>query len=206
MAKSQTPRASGPDKPLSGLAIRLRSADHRFETKSDKHGNYAFPDLFPGEYSVSVDLPPGYVLVGDTVSSPPKPLVISANSCGEHDLIALPTGQIAGRVVTSDGAGIGDWYIRHIRLVCAQRNKENGNEWDRWEFLKDGSFAFEHVAPGDYVVVYNYKDRVDENQPYPKTYYPSAADAAHAQQVHVRVGERVSDVVIQVRANPPSHD
>ena len=51
-------------------------------------------------------------------------------------------------------------------------------------------------------VVYNYSNRVDEGRPYPRTFYPSVADAEHAKRIHVDEGEKVSDIIVRVKSSP----
>lgn len=193
-----------PNQYLGGRTIRLRSSDHAFETKSDGDGRYSFRDLPAGEYSVSVDLPAGFVLVGDTIDSLPKTLVVAADACGEHDLIALPTAQISGRVVAPNRSGIGDRPAAGVMLVRADRYRANPNESYRWAFLRDGYFVFKHVVLGDYFVVYNYKDRIDDMYPFPKTFYPSAVDVEHASKIHIGEGEKLPDILIRLPAKSGS--
>ena len=191
---------------LAGRTIHLRSPDRMFETKTDAAGRYRFPDLPPAEYAVSVDLPPSFVLIGDAEDLPPKPLVVAANACGEYDFIALPTGQISGRVIAANGRQIEDRPAVGVMLFRADRYVENPSNWYRWANLKNGNFLFKHVASGDYFVVYNYKDRIDERHPFAKTFYPSATDPDHASRVHLDEGKNATDIVISVRPKTPSHD
>jgi len=165
-----------------------------------------FPDLLPGTYSVSAELLPNLVLAPFIGSRPMPPIVVSALACGEYTLTALPTAQISGQVVGPDGKGVSGWNATDIQLFRADRYKENARTWeDRgwWEFPKEeGNFAFNHVAPGDYIVVYNYNNRVDSGRPYPRTFYPSSTDLDHAKRIHVNEGEKVSNIVVHVSDKP----
>jgi len=204
--------ASDPDydRPLGGNSIRLQSEEQTYQAKSDPDGNYRFPDLLPGEYSVSVDLPPNLVLGQQILSRPMSGVVVAADACGEYNLHALPTGQISGRIVSQTGSGVSGWNATDIQLFRAERYKENASGWnDRgwWAFPKDGGyFVFDHVAPGDYIVVYNYNNRIDGGRPYPRTFYPSAADPEHARRIHVGEGEKVTDIIVRVVAKSTSQE
>lgn len=102
------------------------------------------------------------------------------------------------------------WTATDIELFRADRYQQNANEWDNrgwWNFPKDGGyFVFDHVAPGDYIVVYHYRNLVEAKRPYPRTLYPSAADPEHATRIHVGESERVSDIIVHVVAKPQLHE
>jgi len=199
----------GYDQPLSGDTIRLQSEEQTYQTKSDADGNYSFPDLLPGKYSISVDLPPNLVLDQHIAFSSVPTVVVAPEACGEYFLDAVPTGQISGRIV-SRGGGVSGYHATDIQLFRADRYKEHADGWDDrgwWAFPKDGGyFLFDHVAPGDYIIVYNYNNRIDGGRPYPRTFYPSAADPEHAKRIHVGEGEKVSDIIVRVVGKSTSHE
>ncbi len=162
------------NEPLVGRTIHLSSGEEGYEAKTDSEGNYSFSGLPAGEYSVSADLPPNLVLGEFILRSPMPPIKVAPNACGEYDLNALPTGRITGRVLAPDGNDMGGWGAEALELFRAERYKENAHEWadEGWRNFpgKDGSFIFDHVAPGDYFLVYNY-DHSTRTQ-YPLTFTP----------------------------------
>jgi hypothetical protein len=97
------------------------------------------------------------------------------------------------------GRGGGDCSVH---LQVGEKYLVDG--WDDrgwWNFPKDaGYFEFKHVAPGDYVLVYNPSNRTDERRKFPRTFYPASSDLAHAMRIHVDEGEWVKDVVVHVVA------
>jgi hypothetical protein len=110
-------------------------------------------------HTVWADLPPKLILGEYILDRPVPSLVVAADACGEYEIKALPTGRISGQVLAKDGTGVSGWDASDIQLFRADKYKENARAWeDRgWlNFPKDrGYFEFKHVAPGDYVIVYN---------------------------------------------------
>lgn len=198
--------ASDPDynQPLGDRTITLRLGEREFQTKTDVNGNYSFRDLPPGKFTIWADLPPNLVL-GELILDVPVPSVdVAADSCGEYQVKALPTGRISGQVLAKDGTGVSGWKATDIQLFRADKYKENARTWDDrgwWNFPKDGGyFEFKHVAPGDYVLVYNPSNRIDVTAKFPRTFYPSADDLEHATRIHLDDGQWVKDVVVHVVA------
>lgn len=196
--------ASDPDynKPLAGRTLSLSSGQHRFEATTDSNGNYKFDALPAGDYSVSADLPPKLVL-GELILHRPMPTIkVVDNACGEYDLNALPTGRIGGRVINATGNGVSGWDAAPLELFRRDRYKPNAYDWtDRgwWNFPKEGGyFVFDHVAPGDYVLVFN----SSAQSPYLFTFYPSGTDVEHATAIHVGDGQEVKDIVFRVARRP----
>jgi len=202
--------ASDPDynQPLGGRTITLRLGVQEFQTKSDVDGRYSFRDLPPGTFTVWADLPPKLVLGEYILDRPVPSLVIAADACGEYDVKALPTGRISGQVRAQDGTGVSGWDATDIQLFRADRYTEKAKGWDDrgwWNFPKDGGyFVFDHIAPGDYIVVYNPSNTTDVRHRFPRTFYPSSPDLDHATRIHVGDGESVADIVVHVTAKTPS--
>jgi len=202
--------ASDPDynQPLGGRTITLRLGAQEFQTKSDVDGKYSFRDLPPGTFTVWADLPPKLVLGEYILDGPVPSLVVAADACGEYDIKALPTGRISGQVRARDGNGVSGWDATDMQLFRADRYTEKPTGWDDagWQnFPKDGGyFVFDHVAPGDYILVYNAANTTDAHRKFPRTFYPSSPDLDHATRIHVGEGESVTEIVVHVAAKTPS--
>ncbi len=208
LRRSQEPWGGASDpkynEPLGGCPVHLSSDERNYETTTDADGNYRFVGLPAGKYAVSADLPSHLVLGELILKGPMPPISVAENACGEVDLNALPTGRISGRIVSSNGDGVSGWDAAPLQLFRADRYKENARGWDDrgwWIFPKDGGyFTFDHVAPGDYVLVFNYGNSAVRSK-YPLTFYPSAAEFQHATTIHVGDGEQVNEIVMRLGAN-----
>jgi hypothetical protein len=213
LRRTQEPWAGASDpaynQPLGDRAITLRLGVQEFHAKSGVDGRFSFRDLPPGEYTIWADLPPKLVLGEYILDRPVPSLVVAANACGEYDIKAFPTGRISGQVRAQDGTGVTGWDATDIQLFRADRYTENAKSWDDagWQnFPKDGGyFLFDHVAPGDYILVYNPTNTTGgERRKFPRTFYPSSPDLDHATRIHIGEGESVKDIVVHVAAKTPS--
>jgi hypothetical protein len=184
------------DEPLAGRAIRLTSGSKIAEAKSNADGTFKFPELQAGEYTVSADLPPTLVLEQPILNLPLFPIRVAENACGEYNVNALPTGRIKGRVVNADGVGVDDAPLELFRVG---RFKKDARGWDDrgWLMFRatNGYFEFNHVAPGDYILVLSIGPF---GSLYAPAFYPSAPDLEHAGTIHVTEGGQVSDNVMHI--------
>jgi hypothetical protein len=200
------------DLAVGGLSIRLRSQDREFETKTAQDGSYRFREVPPGSYSVAADLPRSLALGDAMFKHPIQSLPVAGNACGEFNIAVLPAGRIIGRVVGEDGQQISHWVqdAQLLRVDGPNRYREIANESGTMNSLgpspfQKGYFEFDHVAPGDYIVVLNPYNLPYAAHPYPRTFFPSASGPEQATRIHVPEGDTVSDIVIHIGPKPPNH-
>jgi hypothetical protein len=99
----------------------------------------------------------------------------------------MPQTQITGHLVGPDGSFVQGGVELFIEDIYAQQQEKKG--W--WEFSSgEKGFLFNHVAPGDYILVFNSSNRADPDAPFPRTFYPGAADLSHAARIHVTENDR----------------
>jgi hypothetical protein len=188
--------------PLGHIRIGIRSDNHAFEAMTDSNGVYAFY-LVPGDsYTVSADLPENLEIAQTILHEPLPPIQLPKEACYEFDLTALPTGSIQGRVLGPDGKPIAHAPVELFR-PDKYPPKKAILRWMEFQDPEKGYFQFTHVAPGDYVLVYNDSGRVSPDDPFPRTYYPNVFDSTKAGQVHVRAGETVTGVDIHLAGGKP---
>jgi hypothetical protein len=86
-----------------------------------------------------------------------------------------------------------------VELYRTGRYDDAKSGW--WEFqTENGGFNFDHVATGDYILVFNRQNHRDPNSPYRRTFYPAATDLESAQPVKVMDGGEVVTADIHVKA------
>src|SRR6202789_1000672 len=74
-----------------------------------------------------------------------------------------------------------------------------------WAFQGDnGKFEFDHIGPGEYVLVFNRMNRQDPNSPFPRTFYPGVADASETKFIHMKDGEQLLNANIKLRDGYPT--
>jgi hypothetical protein len=185
-----------PDDPLPNIALRLRSSDDRFSTSTGPGGIYTFYDVHAGEYHFTANLPVRMVLTQKTLTGGLPPFKIPNGACYEYDVDALPTGHIHGAVLGPDG--------KPLKLASVELYRA-GQYSDRrpglWGFQgSKGYFDFDHIGPGEYVMVYNRLNRMDPNSPFPRSFYPGASDADGAEAIRLKDGQQL------LKANIKLHD
>ena len=175
--------ANDPDDPLPNVSVKIRSHDDRFETSTDADGVFRFYDVHAGEYSLTADLPAGTGLTQKSLGSL-QPFTIPDGACFEYDVDALPTGSIQGSVLGPNGKPLD---LASLELYRA--GNYSSSRPGLWAFQgAEGSFDYDHIGPGDYILVFNRANRMNPNAPFKRAFYPGVADLSEAQPIHLDDG------------------
>jgi hypothetical protein len=190
-----------PDDPIGNVSLKLRSHDDRFETSTNANGIYSFYDVHAGEYSFTAHLPPRTELTQKSLTGGLPPFKIPNGACYEYDVVALPTGHIRGSVVGAKGKPLPLASVEIYRAGAWDPSKPG-----LWGFQGAlGVFDFDHIGPGDYIIVFNRQNRMDPNSPFPRTFYPGVTDPNAATPITLKDGQQLSKVNIEVRDGYPTH-
>ena len=188
-----------PDDPVALTSLKLRSSLDRFQSNTDQNGVYSFYDVHEGEYNFTADLPKGTELTQKTIVGALPPFRIPDGACYEYDVNALPTGHIRGSVDGPDGKPLAMASLELFR-VGTYDDKKPGY----WGFQgMKGVFDFDHIGPGEYVLVYNRTNRKDPNSPFSRIFYPGVADLAEAQAIVLKEGQQLQKVNMKVSGGYP---
>lgn len=188
------------DNPIPHVALKLRSRDDRFNTTTDSDGAFSFYDMHPGEYTITAILPTRTELEEKSAVGELPLLKLPAGACYEFNIIALPTGHIQGSVLGPDGKP-----LRIAALELYRAGRYDNSRPGLWGFQgAKGVFDFDHVGPGEYVLVYNRLNRRDPNSPFPRAFYPGVSDIAEAKTIELKDGQQLSGVSFQVKDGFPT--
>jgi len=184
------------DKPLPRVMLHFESAKRKIAAKTADDGSFAVYELPSGIYKITADLPADLELAQTILSDPPAPLQLDTGSCVERDIDALPTGKIRGRLLASDGKPL---WNAPVELFSVEQYKEGTRGW--WEFVDDKKkyFEFDHVTPGEYLLLFNADNRLDTDVPYPRTFFRDAPDLLRAEHIRVGPGEQLLNTDIQLK-------
>jgi len=189
-----------PDDPVPDVSLKLRSRLDRFETSTDANGVYSFYDVHAGEYSFTADLPPRTELTQKTLTGGLPPFKIPDGACFEYNVDALPTGHIRGSVLGPNGKPLSLASVELYRAGSYDNSKPG-----LWAFQGDkGVFDFDHIGPGDYIMVFNRANRKDPNSPYSRAFYPGVSDVADAQPIHLDDGQQLTRVNLRLTEGLPT--
>lgn len=189
-----------PEDPVPDVSLKLRSNYDRFETSTDSNGVYSFYDVHAGEYRFTANLPPRTELTQKTLTGGLPPFKIPDGACFEYNVDALPTGHIRGSVLGPNGKALPLASVELYRVGSYDQSKPG-----LWAFQGDkGVFDFDHIGPGDYMMVFNRANRKDPNSPYPRAFYPGVADVADAQPIHLEDGQQLMKVNLRLQDGLPT--
>jgi hypothetical protein len=192
--------ADDPDDPLPHIKLKLRSKYDRFATSTGPDGVYSFYDVHSGEYHFSASLPARMELSERTLPGALPPFKIPNGACYEYNVDALPLGKIRGAVLGPDGKPL---KVASVELYRAEKYKDT--EPGLWGFQgPKGEFEFDHVGPGDYILVFNRTDRKDPNSPFPRAFYPGVANQSETSVIALKDGEQLLQANIQMVQGYPT--
>jgi protocatechuate 3,4-dioxygenase beta subunit len=195
--------------PIRPRALSVPSFDPPRTTLTDRDGRYAFEDVEPGRYRITVQKT-GYT----ARNGPGFPVANVAGGDRQEDInITLQRGAvIAGRVLDEDGQPLADAQVMAMRKAPATR----GNASARSDVLTPGGgsarsndlgeFRVYGLPPGEYYVQAMPRSAYGPSTASGAmsattmipTYFPSTPDPIGAQPLSVGVGETRSDVEIRM--------
>jgi hypothetical protein len=181
---------NAPEDVLGNVEVKLRSRYDRFATSSGPDGVFSIYDVHGGEYQFSAALP-GHMELGERAQ---RTFTIPEGACYEYDVAAVPTGHIRGSVIGPDGKPLKLASVELYR-VGQYRDLRSG----LWRSQgANGFFDFNHVGPGEYILVFNRANRVNPSAPFARSFYPGVTDPSRAEPIKLEDGQQLLDVNIRV--------
>lgn len=162
--------------PLPPTTITLQGSNLQREITPDANGSYRLDDLPAGQYSMQLHAPPGYD-GGKSIH-----VDLPEKGCRQQYLSLQVNTSISGRVIDGTGAPVPNMSVNLARrdprlfkgLAVENFATTNGQ----------GRYTFQHVPPGEYLVVANDLGPSPQT-PYPTRYYPQVESPEEATPVHV---------------------
>jgi len=189
-----------PNDPLPNISLKLRSRYDRFQTNTNTYGVFTFYDVHEGEYRFTAELPPRTELTQKPGAGGLTPFKIPNGACYEYDVLALPTGHIRGSVLGPTG--------KPVPLASVELYRQQSYSDSRpglWGFQgASGVFDFDHVGPGEYILVFNRANRLDPNTPFPRTFYPGVSEFDDAKPIRLKDGQQLLNVVLHLKDAYPT--
>jgi hypothetical protein len=180
-------------KPLAGKTVSATGPSGSFQTTTGPDGYFEFREIPPGAFEVAPKLP-------DTMLAEKAQVKIGPEGCGAAVFWAWWDGQISGRAVSTDGRPVADaeMDLSNVRLPPGQAT--GGRTQD------DGSYSFDHLQPGRYVVgllTGGILDVPSQEFPFPPLFYPDAEDRESATVIELGPGQKLQGMNFIIRRFEP---
>lgn len=107
------------------------------------------------------------------------------------------TASISGRFVADKWKVFPKFYPRLCKLGSTEKQTLESCESD-YDLKMDGSFSFDGLREGTYVIVINSKDIPDGSAPFLRTYFPGVREFAKAKPIVIEQGEEKSGLVFKL--------
>lgn len=176
---------------LSGRSVFVEGNGKTIELETDKIGVFEIYDLAPGKYRVKPEPIAGYSpYYGDETKW--FDLEIKPNGHAEQYISFRIDNAIRGRFFDANGKALKDVCLD---LVPASGTKaKHFYEGDCTD--ADGSFEFDDVPEGLYIIVVNKDGGITSNEPFGTFYYPSAARREEAGEIQIAPGTVIDNLTV----------
>jgi hypothetical protein len=176
------------DWPLSGVKVTATGHTGNVEATTDATGAFSIEPVEPGEYDLKATLA--------SYDLPWKPKVaVLEHSCGYAKLSMGSTGALSGAVKDESGrplAGV------ELDLARMRGSEETFPSMPHVTSKAGGSFRYEDLPGGDYLIGVNLDSQPNVDTPYARTYAPGVSDRGQAQVFHLVPGQKLSNIRIQL--------
>jgi hypothetical protein len=174
---------------------------------SDPNGDFSFPNLEPGQYSVRVQRE-GYfgpVANGTASSLQTKTITLESGKTETADFSLVKGGVISGRVRNPSGNAQTNNYVAVGRVGYASNGRLIWLTAGSTLSDDQGGFRLYWLPPGDYYVGVSPRpsgtaDSI-QNQ-WANTFYPGVIDTSKAVRLHLKEGEELSDINMTLQLSP----
>ena len=199
--------------PLADIKVTVNGGGRSFETTTDSDGNFAVRLPQGGAYTVRAIVPYSAGAISHTAAAKADPtdeqtvieypVEIPTGQCAYNELDVFKvdlhaTAEISGKVTDESGQPVTRGYVYLVNAVP----KEGAETWgDNARIGEDGSFKFEGVAVGSFLLVVNPRDEApgESDAPHPRTFYPGVADRSQASPLVITEGLKLEDITFRVR-------
>ena len=196
--------------PVPGLKVTVTSGDKTLETMTNDKGDFSFQLPGPGSYTVKAFIPfaaavatyrpdeQGDLQSTDTLTTFAYDVELAKSQCNYRQIEAFKidlhaTAEVSGNVLNASGKPVSSGLVYLI-------NAQDPNRSDFKRLDENGSFKFEYVPVGEYYLALNPHNEAprEDDAPYPRTYYPNAAEPSAATKIVVTEGAKLENLTLRV--------
>ncbi len=199
--------------PLAGLKVTVTGGSQSFETTTDGDGDFKVSLPKPGAYTVRATVPfsaggASYTAKVEEEATDEKtdlkyPVEIPPGQCAYDEIEVYrvdlhATALVSGKVSDEAGEPVTHGSVHLVEAVPQEGEEPRGRFTQIGE---DGSFKFENVPVGSFVLVINPRDEAPSqyDAPHPRTFYPGVAEREQASPLVITEGLKVEGINFRVR-------
>lgn len=179
--------------PLLGINLTITNTKNPkiiYKAETDSQGFYEVAGIPAGKYKVIPNLPKNTIISEYST----REFEVKDRGCSEQSFIVQNDSLINGKVVDADGKP-----VESIQLHLISEKQVDGSQSADMTFTgEDGSFSFETIPVGNYILVVNYDSAPDEDAPFPTIFYPYALKKAEAIPFQIGRGQKINNVVFRL--------
>ncbi len=177
--------------PVPDVTVVAEGPRGRYEVKSDQSGNYAIKRIEPGKYTLRFLIPPTLTNHWSWEKATSSIELKSDQDSLEIGLDVQVNAGVKGRLLNSAGRPVPDQVkLSLVPLEYAQSADRKKNSRSAYT-EKGGTYFFEGVKPGKYILGVSIADAPAKHTPYSKAFFPIGTDPTKAEVVEVKIGEPV---------------
>lgn len=181
-------------KPRDGHTVRIMGNRRDIRLKTDVNGVYEIYGLPPGQYRIEPEKIAGYTAANEILTEIPSVAVtLYHKGHVEKQFNFKIDNAIRGRLVDSEGLP-----LERVKLELVPARGKPRKYFRAIDFTeKDGSFEFEDVPAGTYVIVGNPDNTITAENPYPRFYSPGTASREAATEVTIGPGDFLGNFTVK---------
>ncbi|HXM50089.1 MAG TPA: hypothetical protein VN956_19770 [Pyrinomonadaceae bacterium] len=178
-------------KPLEGVIVKIEGPRRTFDAMTDSGGQYEITGVPAGKYKVHAIVPDYYRQDQYWI----REIELNDRGCAREDFFAQNDSRITGHVFKPDGTAMAK---AHVELMPLERNAIQRLSGDETWADEKGEYELEKIPAGRYLLGINLSSSPDDEQPYPRTFYPGVTDRSRATVIEIGLGQKLKDIDIHL--------
>ena len=200
-------RADG-DLDISGRNIRIIGRNKTYIANTDKDGVYEIYNLPAGRYVIEPELPFGWQVDQFLATREPTRPYVHRRPSNRLAFRLQPRKHFSAvielRLSNHVSGTVLDTQSRPLDSVCVSLVPIKDQSLLECNVFTDkkGRFQIESVEAGAYLLIFNHKNKLTREMPFPRLYYPGVIERKDARTLDVKHGQSLDGLNVAVTRDP----
>lgn len=183
---------------LTGHKIKIVGKAKNIELTTDKNGAFEVYDLPAGIYEVIPQNVSGYKIYDESngKSADSVKIYLPPKRHAQANIRFTIFNSISGRIIDNKGNPMESVGLNLEPAV----GKGSFYFYEAAYSNKDGSFKFDGIPAGKYVLIANDEGKITADEPFATSYYPNTTNINEAKIITIDAGEHLKDFTITVNS------